>query len=84
MYNTTALAVLHDKISARLRSRIATPEFGNEPLVPGKENPAKRISEGDFAFTCPDGRRIEMNEPGVIGDLVHSGNTITLSVINSK
>ena len=72
MYNTTALAVLHDKIAARLQSRLSTSVSGKEP---------KTLA--DFVFEClEDGRRIEMNEPGVIGELLHPRNSITLCLVN--
>ena len=79
VYNTTALSVLHDKISARLLSRIAAPGIRNEL----KEESMKKLREeiGDFVFVCPDGRRIEVNEPGVIEELAHPGNSITLSAL---
>jgi hypothetical protein len=81
MYNTTALAVLYDKISGRLRARFDHPLASDEPFG---ENSAKKSNEetGDLVFTCADGRRIGMNEPGIIGDLSHPNNTVTLRVIN--
>eukprot|EP00026_Physarum_polycephalum_P012932 Phypoly_transcript_13283.p1 GENE.Phypoly_transcript_13283~~Phypoly_transcript_13283.p1 ORF type:complete len:120 (+),score=21.57 Phypoly_transcript_13283:573-932(+) len=80
MYNTTALAVLHDKISGRLRGRIANPLVGNEHG--GRSSPKGFMKDtGNFVFMCQDGRRISMNEPGIIGDLAHPDNTVILHVL---